>query len=139
MRYVIITLFFCASVSQLKAQKEQDIYCYMVKIGVKHPEVVLKQAIYESGHFRSHIYQTKNNLFGFRNKRYITYDTWQSCVDYYKVWQNKHYTNDSLDYYRFIQRMNFSGKNRQRYVSQLKNTRIKANLNCLADDEQQGK
>ena len=121
------------------AQTENEIYCYMVNIGIKHPDVVLKQAIFETGHFKSQIYKRRNNLFGFRKRKYIAYDSWKNCIDYYKVWQDKHYTNDSLDYYKFLESKNFSGSNRLRYSNNLRNTRIKATLNCSGDDDKQQK
>ncbi len=135
MKYLIILMFCFAFSKQLSAQKENEVYCYMVSIGIKHPDIALRQAIYETGHFKSHIFCTKNNLFGFRHKKYISYDSWKACVDYYKVWQEKHYKDDSLDYYKFLIRNNFSGLDRQRYVSQLKHTRIKATLNCDLDEK----
>jgi hypothetical protein len=105
--------------NQLYAQTEQEVYCYILAIGIKHPEIVLKQAIYETGHFRSNIFNKRNNLFGFRQRKYIYFDSWKSCIDYYKVWQEKHY----------------SARNRLLYVSQLKKTRIKAKPNCLVDEK----
>jgi len=136
MRYLII-LMFCFSISShLSAQTEQEVYCYIISIGIKHPDIVLKQAIYETGHFRSNIFNKRNNLFGFRQRKYIYFDTWKSCIDYHKVWQEKHYKDDSIDYYRFLTRNNFSAKNRQHYVSQLKQTRIKVKPNnCLVDEK----
>jgi hypothetical protein len=135
MRYLLVLMFCFVTGNRLFAQTENEIYCYMVSIGIKHPDIVLKQAIYETGHFKSNIFCGKNNLFGFRHNKYVCYDSWKACVDYYKVWQDKHYTNDSLDYYIFLASNNFSGKNRQHYVSQIKNTRIKATLNCDVDEK----
>ena len=43
---------------------ENKVYCYIKSIGIKHPDIVLKQAIYESGHFNSNIYKTKNTFNG---------------------------------------------------------------------------
>lgn len=137
MRYILVIITCFLISSRLYAQTENEIYCYMVKIGIKHPDVVLKQAIFETGHFKSQIYKKRNNLFGFRQRKYITYDNWKKCIDYYKVWQDKHYTNDSLNYYKFLENRNFSGLDRLRYSKELRNTRIKANLNCSVDDKQE--
>lgn len=109
----------------------------MVKIGIKHPDVVLRQAIFETGHFKSQVYQRRNNLFGFRKRKYIAYDSWKNCIDYYKVWQDKHYNNDTLDYYVFLEHKNFSGRNKAKYSRELKNIRIRATLNCSENDKQQ--
>lgn len=68
---------------------------------VQHPEIVLKQAILETGHFTSKVFRLNNNLFGFYNgKRYLSFNSWQQSVKYYKTWQDKRYK--SGDYYQFL-------------------------------------
>ncbi len=130
-----VTLLFCYS---LYALDENEIYCYIKKIGIKHPEIVLKQAIYESGHFTSKIFKNKNNLFGFRHTMtYMSFDNWQASVDYYKVWQDKYYKNDTEDYYKFLQRKNYSGYKEFNYSAQLKRIKIRASLNCFEDDDEE--
>jgi uncharacterized FlgJ-related protein len=107
------------------------VYCYIVSIGIKNPEIVLKQAIYESGHFKSNIFKTKNNLFGFRRTMtYLTYKDWKACVDYYKVWQDKRYKDTNQDYYTFLQNINYSGYDRYKYVKELKRIKIRGSLTC---------
>ena len=137
MRYLFIFIICFLLSSRLFAQTENEIFCYMVKIGIKHPDVVLRQAIFETGHFKSQVYQRRNNLFGFRKRKYIAYDSWKNCIDYYKVWQDKHYNNDTLDYYVFLEHKNFSGRNKAKYSRELKNIRIRATLNCSENDKQQ--
>ena len=137
MRYLFIFIICFLLNSRLFAQTENEIFCYMVKIGIKHPDVVLRQAIFETGHFKSQVYQRRNNLFGFRKRKYIAYDSWKNCIDYYKVWQDKHYNNDTLDYYVFLEHKNFSGRNKAKYSRELKNIRIRATLNCSENDKQQ--
>ena len=139
MRYLIIMLLCLAISKGVDAQTEQEIYDYMLCVGIKHPDVVLKQAIYETGHFKSHIFLQKNNLFGFRHKKYMVFDNWQACLDYYKVWQDKHYKNDSIDYYKFLEKLNFSGKIRKKYTSEIKHTKIKATVNCDVDEKNKQK
>ncbi|MFP5042350.1 glucosaminidase domain-containing protein [Parasediminibacterium sp. JCM 36343] len=138
-RYVAILLFSLVLSSPLYAQTENEVYCYIKKAGIKHPEVVLKQAIYESGHFKSNIFKKRNNLFGFRHNKYIVFDSWQSCIDYYKRWQDKYYKDDSIEYYKFLQHRNFSGRLKFRYDTQLKHTKIKDDLVCLDDKNENTK
>jgi uncharacterized FlgJ-related protein len=110
---------------------ENKVYCYIKSIGIKHPDIVLKQAIYESGHFNSNIYKTKNNLFGFRRTQtYLSYKNWQACVDYYKVWQDKYYKDVNQDYYTFLQKINYSGLANFDYSGELKKVKIRGSLNC---------
>ena len=131
MKYTLflVILFFCSF--KPDPVTENEVYCYIKLIGIKNPEVVLKQAIYESGHFNSQIFKSKNNLFGFRRtKTYITYKDWKACVDYYKVWQDKHFKDTNVDYYSFLQKINYSGHAGFDYEKELKRVKIRATLTC---------
>jgi flagellum-specific peptidoglycan hydrolase FlgJ len=123
------------SVSKQTTKKESKYYLksqlnpvevkyYMDSIGIKHSEVVLKQALLETGHFKSKLLMNKNNLFAFRfTKRYMNFETWQMSVDYYKQWQEKFYTNDKEDYYHFLRRIKYARS--PEYIKVLKKVRIK--------------
>lgn len=51
----------------------------------------------------------RNNLFAFRfTEEYMHFANWQACVEYYKRWQQKHYTNNSENYYAFLKRKHYS-------------------------------
>ncbi len=53
---------------------------------LKHPEIVLAQAILETGWFTSNVCKTKNNLFGLTNPRtktYYEFDHWTESVRAY--------------------------------------------------------
>lgn len=115
---------------------ENEVYCYIKKIGIKNPEIVLKQAIFESGHFKSPVCRKRNNIFGFRGRgAYKKFDSWKTCVEYYKKWQDKHYNDDTEDYYHFLQRLNYSGFKEFTYEKHLKKVKIQASCKC-AEDEQ---
>lgn len=70
------------------------------KLGIKHPDVVLAQAKWESGHFKSKVFQENNNLFGMKlarqrdttaigeNRGHAKYKNWQDSVKDYKLWQD---------------------------------------------------
>jgi uncharacterized FlgJ-related protein len=127
--FLFIMVLFCS----FKADPvtENEVYCYIKSIGIKNPEVVLRQAIYESGHFNSSIFRNKNNVFGFRRTMtYITYKDWKACVDYYKVWQDKHYKDTTQDYYTFLQKINYSGHSNFNYAKELKGVKIRGTLTC---------
>ncbi len=133
---IIVTLLLFICIKALCGLDENEVYCYIKKAGIKNPEIVLKQAIYESGHFKSANCVKKNNLFGFRSRIiYKSFETWQDCVDYYKRWQDKHYTNDKEDYYHFLQRINYSGYKDFSYSSQVQKVKIQAPLNCAEDEK----
>ena len=126
--FLILVLF---SSFKTDPVSENEVYCYIKSIGIKNPDIVLKQAIYESGHFKSNIFKTKNNLFGFRRTAtYITYKNWKACVDYYKEWQDKRYKDPSQDYYTFLQKINYSGHSKFDYAKELKQIKIRGDLTC---------
>ena len=80
----------------------ENVWNEINKIGIKHPDIVLKQAQLESGHFGSNVFHKHNNIFGMmtpndrpnvvnKNKStrmYAHYDTWQDSVMDYKLWQD---------------------------------------------------
>jgi uncharacterized FlgJ-related protein len=119
------------SVSIYTVPEENEVYCYIKKAGIKNAEIVLRQAIYESGHFKSQVCRNNNNIFGFRIRiAYKKFGCWQDCVDYYKKWQDKHYTDTTEEYYHFLQRINYSGYKEFGYSKQLQKVKIQASCKC---------
>lgn len=93
----IISLAILVSYSQTK--DEVLTYCYL--IGIKEPEIVTKQAILETGHFK-HI--PNNNLFGLYDSKacgYFCFDDWRQSVQAYKRMIQDRYYNGG-DYYEFL-------------------------------------
>ncbi len=137
MKNVLLVIIGICMYLPTLALTENEVYCYIKKVGIKHADIVFKQAIFESGHFKSHIYKTKQNLFGFRRTRnYLKFKTWQASVDFYKKWQDKYYKNDEEDYYKFLQRKNYSGNKKFNYSKELKHIKIKRSFNCEVYDEE---
>ena len=76
----------------------ENIYKYIVACGIKHPDIVYRQALLESG-FCSNIYRRANNLFGMRVARsrpttakgeysgFARYDNWMESVQDYALYQ----------------------------------------------------
>jgi flagellum-specific peptidoglycan hydrolase FlgJ len=64
------------------------------KIDVLHPQIVLNQALLETGHFTSNICKQNNNLFGLydsANSEYFSFSHWvESCIAYKNMVQNKY-------------------------------------------------
>jgi len=130
-KWILLSTFVLFSSFKPASVSENVVFCYIKSIGIKNPEIVLKQAIYESGHFKSHIFQTKNNVFGFRKtKNYLYYKNWKTCVDFYKKWQDKHYKDTTQDYYDFLQKINFCGNKKFNYALELKKIKIRGSLIC---------
>jgi uncharacterized FlgJ-related protein len=89
--------------TELKPEKTELSKHTLVKtmkdMGIQHVDVVLAQAILESGTFTSNVFKTKNNLFGMKvpgrrettainKKGYAAYRSWLDCVKDYKLYQD---------------------------------------------------
>lgn len=69
------------------------------KINVKYPHIVMAQSMVESGHYRSKIFLSNNNLFGMKRStsRITTSDSLQYGYAYYFSW------TESVYDYAFLQ------------------------------------
>lgn len=135
MKFIAVILMLCITMRAFAGIDENEVYCYMKGIGIKNADIVLRQAIFESGHFKSAICKKKNNIFGFRSAViYKSFKSWQDCVDYYKKWQDKHYKDTTEEYYHFLQRINYSGLKNYNYPKQLQQIKIQAPLKCKEDE-----
>jgi len=97
----------------------KNLYGEIVKTGIKFPEIVWAQAILESGHFKSNVFKSNNNLFGMMVPRkrstvalpgsslYAKYESWKSSVYDYKLYQDYIFRNSELseaEYYKHLDR-----------------------------------
>jgi hypothetical protein len=93
---------------------------------IEHPDIVLRQSVWESGWYRCNDCSLRyNNPFGFRHTSwvdkgnplgYLKFDTWQDAVVYYKKWQAKRYKGG--DYYEFLTKIGYAED--PKYISNLK-------------------
>ncbi len=123
---LIYTLFIILS-SLIPTKTE--VYNELILQEVKHPEIVLKQAILETNSGQTGVGKTHNNKLAFRTKSgYIKFDNWQQSVVYYKQWQDKHYKEG--DYYQFLSCMYkvngqcVSYSTSKEYINKLKSIKI---------------
>ncbi len=112
---LVVLILFIFIANSIKAQTRKpkvtaDKVCaYIIKLGIEHPEIVLKQSVLETGWYNSKFLMSKNNLFGFRYKgKYLRFETWKKSVEYYKRWQKRHYTDPNEDYYAFLLRIKYA-------------------------------
>jgi flagellum-specific peptidoglycan hydrolase FlgJ len=97
------------------------------------PEIVLKQAILESGNFTSQLCKEQNNIFGMKYARqrktmaigrtpagYAIYRSWQDAVKDYKYFQEFYQSRgrDLKDYYSFLRSIGYASD--PRYEAKLK-------------------
>jgi hypothetical protein len=78
----------------------------LISRGFIDPIAVWRIAIWESGHMKSEVCRSRNNLFGLRTKSYIHFNSWLDCIDYMKRREDSRWAeysiNNSGDYYDFI-------------------------------------
>lgn len=100
-----------------KSNLKRKIY----NLGIKYPEIVIKQVYHETGHLTSNICKSYNNLFGFRLKSgYIRFNNWIESIVYYKKWQDRHYK--SGDYYTFLEDIGYAEDSL--YIQKLKKIKV---------------
>ena len=101
MKTILIILLF-ASLQSI-GQTKKEVYDYIIKTRIEHPDIVFRQVLKETGHLKcTHCSMDHNNPLGFRYKhKHLEFDTWKESIDYYKRWQiRKKYTGG--DYYEFL-------------------------------------
>lgn len=99
---------------------EQSIYDELIRLDIKHPKIVLRQSIIETNHYKSDICKKYNNIFGFRTKDYLKFNSYLDCIKYYAKWQKKYYKKG--DYYDFLD--NYGYAEDSLYTQKLKNIKI---------------
>lgn len=105
---ILLNSFYCFSQGTKKEALMDSIFSYVCEKGILHSDIVLKQVVLETGNLKSVYLMSKNNIFAFRKVNYMTFKSWRDCVDYYKKWQLKNYTNLQEDYYHFLVRIKYA-------------------------------
>lgn len=88
---------------------EENVYNELMAQKVDFPEIVLAQAVLETGNFKSYNCRTRNNLFGLRklNGEYMTFDHWTHSVAAYKKYIQK-YNQLPKDYYQYLKDLGYA-------------------------------
>lgn len=106
MKYLLI-IIMCMSSIIAHTQTKDSVYNYLVKIGAKHPETVLKQAILETGHFKSYTCRVRKNLFGLTlNHKLVVFNNWKESCDKYLKWVQYKYKGG--DYHDFLYELGYA-------------------------------
>jgi len=108
---------------------EENLYNELIAQGVDFPQIVLAQAILETGHFKSNACVSHNNLFGIRcfNGVYKDYNHWTDCVASYKKYIQK-YNDLPTDYYKYLDELSYAEDSL--YTQKLKQI-VKCNLQII--------
>lgn len=112
-----------------RAQTKAEVWNYIQGCGIKHPEIVFRQAMVESGHLSSDIFKENNNLFGMKfprkrptfatgeNRGHAKYTSWRQSIRDIALWQQIYY-NGTENYYTFLKRIGYATS--QTYINQIK-------------------
>lgn len=62
----------------------KNVVIILKEADVQHIDIVLRQIKLETEYLTSSLATERNNLFGFRTRQYMTFNTWQESIYYYK-------------------------------------------------------
>jgi len=117
----LILAFLMFSLSTYSAELTvENLMIEIIKNEIKHPKIVLRQAILETGWFKSYNCKKRNNIFGWYNGDYLEFNTWEDCVKYYKRWQDRKYKGG--DYFEFLTRIGYASD--EDYIWKLKHIKL---------------
>ena len=140
---ILIALFVLTSLTKSKKEDDpneaindsfskqalvEEIKCHKFKF----PDIILAQAVLESGHFKSAVFRENNNLFGMKQpkKRYnlcngtnlnhALYDNWKLCVEDRMIYEALYLNNMTrTQYKKFLDKTYAKGKNYSGVLEQL--------------------
>lgn len=116
----LVLLILCL-IGKLSSQTIESLRTQLNASEIQHKDIVLKQAILETGWLSSYSCKNRHNLFGFRYRgKYLEFDTWQESVEYYSRWQKRHYKGG--DYYKFLKDRGYATD--PEYITKLKSIKL---------------
>ena len=125
LKFLFVSIFFLFSPKSQDPITHIGLYNEILEQGLEFPDIVFAQAILESAHFKSKVFEENNNIFGMKvaKKRqtssigsrngFSVYISWQdSVVDYYyyqeMLLNNRKMTRE--EYFNYLDR-NYSESN----------------------------
>lgn len=101
-----------------------NLYEELLNQEVDYPEIVLSQALLETGHFESFSCRERNNLFGLRKRdgSYMVFPHWTYSVAAYKKYIQK-YKEIPEDYYKYLEKLGYAEDST--YIEKVKQTHKK--------------
>lgn len=97
-----------------------NLYRVMERYDIQHKQVVMAQALLETGYFTSRVCRENNNLFGLRRPSdgsYYSFARWEDSVKAYKDYVQYKYQGG--DYYDFLTRIGYAED--REYVMKVRN------------------
>lgn len=113
---------------------KENVYAEIMRCDIKFSEIVLRQALLETGHFTSKNCLVRQNLFGLKGGEktddnpngYKIFNHWRESVQYYKSWQQQRITEDCADYYLFLTQWKYAES--PEYENKLKSIDVKVKI-----------
>ena len=105
--------------SKIGEINKNTLYNKIVEAGIEFPEIVLAQALLETGQLKSKLFKQNKNLFGMRLPKsrsttaigkknyYAVYKNWEGSVLDYKLWQDRipdKYKRNKTTYLSYLSR-----------------------------------
>lgn len=120
-------LMQCEEIVELPELNVDNMYHEIVKANIKHPDIVLAQAVLETGWFTSKVCNECNNCFGLMRKgEYFNFEHWtESVVAYRDKLQYKMF--DGEDYFSFLRRIGYAED--EDYIAKVKRVRDTLHMN----------
>ncbi len=98
----------------------REIFDKICAAGIKHPKIVIRQAILETGWFRSPFLMTRNNIFGFKTQKYLQFANIDESIQYYRQWQDRNYRSTYNDYYNFLTDIKYGSPGYSEHVRKIR-------------------
>lgn len=101
----------------------ENVLIEIIKNDIKHPLIVLKQVIWETGWLKcKNCSLDYNNLcgMGWNGKTYHKYNHWTESIQAYHAWQLKYYKEG--DYYQFLENIGYATDSN--YINKLKSIEL---------------
>ena len=106
-----------AEAKMLPALTIPNLYQEIIRNGIKHPKIVLAQAILETGWFRSPLCRNRHNLFGLTNPKtgkYYEFNHWTESVRayytkvQYRYSQKNRINSSDVDYLKWLRDIGYA-------------------------------
>lgn len=102
---------------ELPALTIPNLYQEIIRNGIRHPKIVLAQAILETGWFRSPLCRNRHNLFGLTNPKtgkYYEFNHWTESVRayytkvQYRYGQKSRINSSDVDYLKWLRDIGYA-------------------------------
>jgi hypothetical protein len=110
----------------------REVFTEICRLGIREPQIVMRQAMLETGWLRAPFLMKRNNLFGFRYQTYLSFPHWKDSVRYYRDWQGRRYKESDASYYAFLTRIRYGAPS---YVQHVKTIRWDSDCALVAEKD----